>query len=75
MMHAPAPSKRQLTCCVVWPTHNPALPSPPPPQVINVTGPEAAEMQKQGWTVLDVRPPSEATKVPVVGAVQVREGG
>ena len=50
-------------------------PPPPPPQVINVTGPEAAEMQKQGWTVLDVRPPSEATKVPVVGAVQVREGG
>ena len=63
-----------LSKAVAHPQPCPALP-PPPPQVINVTGPEAAEMQKQGWTVLDVRPPSEATKVPVVGAVQVREGG
>mmetsp|Transcript_34751 Transcript_34751/g.103091 ORF Transcript_34751/g.103091 Transcript_34751/m.103091 type:complete len:275 (-) Transcript_34751:317-1141(-) len=40
-------------------------------RVVSVSGSEAGQMMKEGWTLLDVRPPGEANKVPIVGSVQV----
>ncbi|GAX84674.1 hypothetical protein CEUSTIGMA_g12095.t1 [Chlamydomonas eustigma] len=40
-------------------------------KVINVSCKDAADLQKQGWVLLDVRPSTEASKVPVIGAVHV----
>ncbi len=41
-------------------------------KVRNVTAPNAADLMKEGWTLLDVRPPQEIEKVGVKGAVEVR---
>ncbi|KAG1673544.1 hypothetical protein FOA52_003844 [Chlamydomonas sp. UWO 241] len=39
--------------------------------VVSVSGAEAGRMMQEGWTLLDVRPPGEASKVPIVGAITV----
>lgn len=40
-------------------------------KVLNVTPAEAGQMLKEGWTLLDVRPPEEIAKAKVEGAVEV----
>lgn len=44
----------------------------PRPQVRNVTSSDVRQYLADGWVLLDVRPPSESKKAPIVGAVQVR---
>ncbi len=46
-----------------------------PHQVRNVTGADIKSYLADGWTLLDVRPPSEASKARIVGAVEVRSQG
>eukprot|EP00955_Chlamydomonas_euryale_P060236 357659-Chlamydomonas_euryale.AAC.2 len=67
-----------FACCAT-PLHTHGTPPPTPThppihrprQVVSVSGSEAGQMMKEGWTLLDVRPPGEANKVPIVGSVQV----
>jgi rhodanese-related sulfurtransferase len=40
-------------------------------KVRNVTATNAAELMKEGWVLLDVRPPAEIAKAGVVGATEV----
>lgn len=40
-------------------------------KVLNVSPKEAGEMVRNGWILLDVRPVSEASRAPLVGAVNV----
>ncbi|PSC76673.1 H(+) hexose cotransporter 2 [Micractinium conductrix] len=40
-------------------------------KVMNVTAKQAGEMIKEGWTVLDVRPPNEIEQAKLLGAVEV----
>lgn len=40
-------------------------------KVRNVSAANAADMVKEGWTLLDVRPPNEVEKAPLVDAVAV----
>lgn len=37
-----------------------------------MTGSDIKSYLADGWTILDVRPPSEANKARIVGAVEVR---
>jgi len=40
--------------------------------VRNVTAANAAELMKEDWVLLDVRPPAEIAKAGVIGATEVR---
>lgn len=39
--------------------------------VMNVSNKTAGEMMKDGWVLVDVRPPGEVAKVPITGAIAV----